>query len=68
MKYWLWVPNENIISSLSNFLAALKETNQKQYFLKIEESLITQFEIDQLSNHKLDLLKSLVNMLKIIFI
>ncbi len=49
----LWVPNENIISSLSNFLAALKETNQKQYFLKIEESLITQFEIDQLSKSQI---------------
>ena len=49
----LWVPNENIIRSLSNFLAALKETNQKEYFLKIEETLITQFEIDQLSKSQI---------------
>ena len=44
----LWVPNENIISSLSNLLAAIKESSKDKYFLKINESLISEFEIKQL--------------------
>ena len=28
----LWVPNENIISSLSNLLVAIKESSKEKYF------------------------------------
>lgn len=51
----LWVPNENIISSLSNLLAAIKETSKDKYFLKINENLISEFEINQLIKSQIGL-------------
>ena len=53
----LWVPNENILNSLSNFLSALKESKVSKYFLKISNGLISEFEVEQLKKSQIGFFK-----------